>query len=180
MTGRVIRWVLVVIWCVFIFVMSDKPADASNVSSGWFVNAANHFLQAGLRIQEPVITQRFVRKAAHFIEYMVLGFLLFSAFGKDTWGRFSCITLIHKHPDISDTREPSPCIFFRKWLEERCAGCIFILTVVSGFLYSVTDEIHQYFIPGRAMRFSDVLIDTAGILLSASLIYIRRISSLKI
>ena len=29
-------------------------------------------------------------------------------------------------------------------------------------LYAVTDEIHQYFVPDRACRFSDVCIDTAG------------------
>jgi len=30
------------------------------------------------------------------------------------------------------------------------------------FLYACTDEIHQYFVPGRACRFTDVIIDTAG------------------
>lgn len=30
------------------------------------------------------------------------------------------------------------------------------------FLYALSDEIHQYFVPGRACMFRDVLIDTAG------------------
>ena len=30
------------------------------------------------------------------------------------------------------------------------------------FLYACTDEFHQLFVPGRAGRFSDVMIDTAG------------------
>ena len=30
------------------------------------------------------------------------------------------------------------------------------------FLYAVSDEIHQYFVPGRACRLYDMLIDTAG------------------
>jgi VanZ family protein len=30
------------------------------------------------------------------------------------------------------------------------------------FLYAVSDEIHQIFVPGRSCLFSDVLIDTAG------------------
>ena len=34
------------------------------------------------------------------------------------------------------------------------------LTVCS--FYSVTDEIHQFFIPGRSCQFSDMLLDTAG------------------
>ena len=31
------------------------------------------------------------------------------------------------------------------------------------FLYSISDEIHQLFVPGRAGQIRDVLIDTAGI-----------------
>ena len=30
------------------------------------------------------------------------------------------------------------------------------------FLYACTDEFHQLFVPGRAGRFTDVLIDTTG------------------
>lgn len=30
------------------------------------------------------------------------------------------------------------------------------------FIYACTDEIHQLFVPGRAGRFTDVLIDTTG------------------
>lgn len=32
------------------------------------------------------------------------------------------------------------------------------------FFYAITDEIHQHFTPGRACRFTDVLIDTSGAL----------------
>ncbi|MBR3933539.1 MAG: VanZ family protein [Clostridia bacterium] len=39
---------------------------------------------------------------------------------------------------------------------------IIILTVVICFLYSLSDEIHQHFVPGRACRALDVLIDTSG------------------
>lgn len=37
---------------------------------------------------------------------------------------------------------------------------------VFSVFYACTDEIHQYFIPGRAMAFKDVLIDSSGALLS--------------
>lgn len=39
------------------------------------------------------------------------------------------------------------------------------------FIYASVDEIHQYFTPGRAMRFADVLIDSCGAL--AGIIIIR-------
>ena len=34
----------------------------------------------------------------------------------------------------------------------------------SGFLYACSDEFHQYFVPARSARFTDVLIDFSGVL----------------
>lgn len=51
-----------------------------------------------------------------------------------------------------------------------------IYTVIFVFLYSCSDEIHQLFIPGRSGEILDVLIDTLGGTLSASMYYfIRRL-----
>ena len=41
----------------------------------------------------------------------------------------------------------------------------FVKAVLICFLYACSDEFHQYFIPGRAMMFTDVLIDTCGSML---------------
>lgn len=40
-----------------------------------------------------------------------------------------------------------------------------ILSQVVATTYAISDELHQYFIPGRAMQFTDVCIDSAGALL---------------
>ncbi|MBS3072686.1 VanZ family protein [Candidatus Pacearchaeota archaeon] len=45
-----------------------------------------------------------------------------------------------------------------------------VFVIVFSFLYSVSDEIHQVFVPGRAFSFTDIFIDLCGILL-ASLLY---------
>ena len=37
-----------------------------------------------------------------------------------------------------------------------------LFLIIFIFIYACTDEIHQYFIPGRNMAFKDVLIDTSG------------------
>ncbi|MGG7145111.1 VanZ family protein [Clostridium nigeriense] len=37
-----------------------------------------------------------------------------------------------------------------------------VLLIAFVFLYACSDELHQYFIPGRVMAFKDVLIDTSG------------------
>ena len=46
----------------------------------------------------------------------------------------------------------------RKFSRKRWALTAFLITVC----YACTDEFHQLFVPGRAGRFSDVLIDSSG------------------
>jgi len=40
-----------------------------------------------------------------------------------------------------------------------------LVTGAIGILYAVTDEIHQYFVPGRACQWQDMLIDSTGVCL---------------
>jgi VanZ family protein len=46
-------------------------------------------------------------------------------------------------------------------------------SIAAVFLYSVTDEFHQMFVPGRAARFRDVMIDLSGGCFAALLRYLR-------
>lgn len=46
---------------------------------------------------------------------------------------------------------------YRQWGKRTAYG-----SLVLSVCYAATDEIHQLFVPGRAGRFSDVCIDTAG------------------
>ncbi|MCM1507554.1 MAG: VanZ family protein [Ruminococcus flavefaciens] len=39
-----------------------------------------------------------------------------------------------------------------------------LITIGIGFLYACSDELHQYFVPERSCRFTDVLIDTSGVI----------------
>ena len=50
-----------------------------------------------------------------------------------------------------------------------------ILSVFTSFIYAITDEIHQYFVPGRYGTITDVLIDTCGALVF-TLLYILILS----
>ena len=43
-----------------------------------------------------------------------------------------------------------------------CGKLRWYLPVIISAAYAVTDEIHQYFVPGRACRLLDVTIDTSG------------------
>lgn len=46
-------------------------------------------------------------------------------------------------------------------------------------LYATSDEIHQYFVPGRSMQFTDILIDSAGATFGALLYFITHKKALK-
>lgn len=50
-----------------------------------------------------------------------------------------------------------------------------VLSVAVVFIYACSDEFHQMFIPGRACRFTDVIIDTSGGALASLLLYKLRI-----
>ena len=47
------------------------------------------------------------------------------------------------------------------------------IAIAFAIIYAISDEIHQFFVPGRACALQDVLIDTTGILF-ASLFYVVR------
>lgn len=48
-------------------------------------------------------------------------------------------------------------------IKKSCVVSIRILPVMIAVLYAISDEIHQLFVPGRAGKVSDVLIDSVGI-----------------
>lgn len=50
------------------------------------------------------------------------------------------------------------CLWLERWPLYRCGGLAAAVCV----LYAISDEIHQYFVPGRAMLAEDVWIDAVG------------------
>ena len=83
----------------------------------------------------PAFLSMAVRKCAHFLEFMILGI---------------CLSLLFFDRTYSDYRTQRPVK-------------LIVLTLVTGILYAVTDELHQYFSPGRSCELRDMLIDSAGI-----------------
>ena len=78
-----------------------------------------------------------VRKGAHFTEYLVLGMCLWLT-ARDVLAR--------RLERIARQVTPS-----------------FLVPWAIGAFYAVTDEIHQYFVPGRSCELRDMLIDTFGV-----------------
>lgn len=129
----IIFWTLTVLWCCVIFGFSAEKGEDSGGTSGRVCTIVAKIFVSDFedmsRTQKAEIIENmqfFIRKTAHFIAYLVLGFL-------------SSMALRSK-----------PIV--------KRGGISLVFT----FMYAVSDEIHQYFVPDRACRFPDVLIDTAG------------------
>jgi len=58
---------------------------------------------------------------------------------------------------------------FRNVLKTYTNKNLSLYCILFVFLYSISDEVHQYFVPGREMRFLDVCIDTSGAIFGAFL-----------
>ena len=105
-TRLVSSWLPVLLWAGLIFGLSSIPSLATDLGTWDLV----------------------LRKLAHVTEYVVLGFLLLRAIGRE-----------------------APA-------------------ALAGVAYSVTDEIHQHFVPGRHGAVYDVVIDTVGVLIGVYLV----------
>lgn len=122
-------------WCLVIFFQSGKNADASDANSLFIVDLINDALASVFGAQAGVLSNFVVRKAAHFIEYLILGIL-----------------------------------FFKSWFTGAKLRRGVALAFVSGVMYSISDEIHQIFVPGRTGKLIDVVIDSTGLAVGLLLI----------
>ena len=145
----IIAAALVLAMCVFIFVMSAKPATESDRLSLGVVDQIISLAVPGyndMGTTEQAAYQSYlnhiVRKCAHATEFALLGILVFNLL----------IQLTRAHRKL-DSRDLSLRLF------PLAAGAWVIST-----LYAVTDELHQIFVAGRSCQLTDVCIDSSGVL----------------
>lgn len=138
-------FLLSLLWMMFIFMMSQQNADTSTETS----------LRAGTLVAELVIpgyrdwTAAEQRALAMQIDYPVRKLAHAS--------EYTVLGILYSLSVLSVSAVPK-----RKKL--LCTA--FPL----GVLYAMSDEFHQLFVPGRAGRVSDVLIDSSGVLLGIAIV----------
>ncbi len=152
---RIIITSLLIAWMALIFCLSAESAAESSGTSGRLITAVIRFfyskfdeMSSADKLALIESFQFFVRKAAHFSLYGVLGALSYA----------SVVTY-----------------------KKLSFAFKFLLSGMICLLYSVSDEIHQYYVPGRSCELTDVLIDLAGALLAITLLamIIRKVKSRK-
>lgn len=138
-------FLLSLLWMIFIFMMSQQNADTSTETS----------LRAGTLVAELVVpgyrdwTAAEQRALAVQIDYPVRKLAHAS--------EYTVLGILYSLSVLSVSAVPK-----RKKL--LCTA--FPL----GVLYAMSDEFHQLFVPGRAGRVSDVLIDSSGVLLGIAIV----------
>ena len=126
---------------VMIFAFSMQDADRSDHTSGFISKAIISVFYPDYDTQTPEkqreiydSVQFAVRKCAHFSEYTLLGFML--------------------------------RLCLESWVGHRMKKryALMMPAFIGGALYAVTDECHQLMIDGRSGQWTDVLLDSCGVL----------------
>ena len=127
--NRKLHIVITIAVMVFIFVQSALPGDLSGAESNIIVDLLHEL--TGLDAEALSL---FVRKTAHFTEFMILG---------------ACLAVNVRDHAEGTGRVPGLPDWIAAW--------------IIGTAYAATDELHQSFVPDRACAFTDVCIDSAGV-----------------
>ena len=170
---------LTLLWMVLIFYMSSAVEDESKAQSGIICEFLCETFVEGYEQMEPAqqlqMQEYFsfpVRKGAHLTEYTILGILL----------TLTVASYITPTPRMTPCPDGSPRGYpaessngeKRRSDNEKLPGLLrkpALPAFIIGFFYAVSDEIHQYFVPGRAMQARDVLIDTAGVFFGICIVH---------
>ena len=142
---RFLGWIVAILIMLFMFLSSAQNAEASSATSGGFIKIFLSLFYPEFNLSNNVVQAEIIKG----LQYLFRKAAHFSSyFGLG----FSLSVAIHTY-DIKSI-------------------CKFLLPVFISLIYAITDEIHQLFIPGRAGRISDVLLDLSGALLGTVIVLI--------
>ena len=134
----IILTTITILWMVFIFIMSAKNAtQSSSISGGFTYNILNTFFEQFRSIDKT--TQNGIVEGLQFIVRKSAHFLAYAILGGLCFENLSILDKLSKKKT-------------------------FFIALLISVLYAISDEIHQYFVPGRACQFRDVMIDSYGAL----------------
>lgn len=156
-TKLIISWILVIAWAIVIFYLSGKCADDSQAQSRGMISSVTGIFGT-IITDEEIMTNidGIVRETAHGVEYFILGLLTYNAI----FVSFMVKSQTNKEEtNLAETEH--------KEIEKKSI----LISVILCTLYSVSDEIHQIPIPGRAFEFKDLFIDFVGIVIGTLAMY---------
>lgn len=147
---KIISWIAVVLWMGLIFFFSAQTASSSDSLSMGLAERIIAFIHGLGDIPvfsylDSKLVRNLLLNANHYLR-KTAHFMIFAVLG------LLVVNLLLSYN--------------KKWAK-NCA-----LGILICFLYAISDEVHQYFVPGRACRMKDVMIDTCGATVSVMLLYL--------
>ena len=146
----IISFLLIIIWMIFIFFMSNMPSKESDNESKTLiiyiiekydilVNSNSSTIKRHHSDEFITIANGIFRKCAHAFVYFVLSILIFN--------------FLHKLNKFGIYKN-------------------FIIDIITCIIYACTDEYHQTFVVGRSGELRDILIDSFGAILGLVIIIV--------
>lgn len=142
---KYVHRILLIVWLAVIFLFSAKPADESTKMSMGVGRLVASIFVPGFEDWTESEQTAFAEK----IDYPV------RKCAHATEYAIAAVLFVFFYADFDKTKDK------RYWLAFVCT-----------FLYAVSDEIHQLFVPGRSCQFTDVLIDSSGALIGVLFVII--------
>lgn len=145
---RVLQFIVACVPMLFcmmlIFYFSSQEADVSSATSGKFIAQILSVLPIGFDKMNTYEKLQMIEQAQNFVR---------KGAHFSIYGLLGVLAMLPMY------------IAFPKWSKAAFgAWCV-------ALIYSITDEYHQTFVPGRSGEFRDVLIDSAGAALGILVIY---------
>lgn len=133
---RIVFAILIIMNCIIIFYFSNQVADESSQKSGRIVNFIAQIIPSIRNMSEPE-KNIFIQGTLTTIVRKTAHFSIYAMLGILSMN----YTATYKEKSLRKNA---------------------IIAVIFCIFYATTDEIHQYFIPGRSCELRDVCIDTIG------------------
>lgn len=133
---KIITGVLVAIWMIIVFTFSNEPSVETQATSGNVTEKIVNIISKVFNITQEQ-KEKLVQKLNPYIR-KIAHYLLY------TLGGFFIIINMNQYNTLSESKK-------------------IIISLIIGIVYSISDEIHQHFIPGRACQITDVYLDSLGI-----------------
>lgn len=145
---KVINFIFLVAWMGLVFYFSSEIGNESSSTSGNTIRKIITFFNDEIKLED----LNYIVETYQPIVRKIAHFTLYTTGG----------VIIYN--------------FINKFKINRSKKIIFSLLI--GVLYAITDELHQYFVPGRSSKILDVIIDSSGIITGILLfiIFIKIIS----
>ena len=142
----IILTIIIILWMAFIFSMSAKNSTQSSSISGGFTYKILSMFFAQFRSIDKT-TQDSIVEGLQFVVRKGAHFTAYAILG-------------------------GLCFADLRVLDKFKLKINFIIALVMSALYAASDELHQYFVPGRSCEIRDVMIDSLGALTGITVVII--------